>query len=95
MTAWWWGTPCGELLQALEGDYPSLSQFKAAAGQLDQLYLTTRYPDALAGGVPAHAFAREQAEGVIARAAAIYEEARRLVDANLPALRLDNPSLAP
>ena len=41
---------------------PEFAKLKERAAPLDQFYLSTRYPNSLPGGVPAHAFARPDAD---------------------------------
>ena len=60
-----------ELLSSLEPAHPELSGHRELAGLLDQYYLTTRYPDALPGGVPFEAYNRGQGEDAVQGARAI------------------------
>lgn len=47
------------------------------AAPLDQFYLPTRYPNTLPGGIPAHAFARPDAERALEMAREVMAVVRR------------------
>ena len=47
------------------------------AAPLDQFYLPTRYPNTLPGGIPAHAFARPDAERALTMARAVIAAVKR------------------
>jgi HEPN domain-containing protein len=64
-----------ELLAPLAAQDPSLASLRPAAARLDQLYIPTRYPNGLPGGVPAEVFSKEQAVEAIAQAAQFIERA--------------------
>lgn len=64
-----------ELLAPLAEQDPSLASLRPAAARLDQLYIPTRYPNGLPGGVPAEVFSKEQAVEAIAQAAQFMERA--------------------
>jgi len=64
-----------ELLAPLAATDHSLMSLQEAARRLDQLYIPTRYPNGLPGGVPAEVFSREQAAEAIKQAAAFLERA--------------------
>jgi HEPN domain-containing protein len=64
-----------ELLAPLAAQDPSLASLRPAAARLDQLYIPTRYPNGLPGGVPAEVFSGEQAAEAIAQAAQFIERA--------------------
>jgi HEPN domain-containing protein len=64
-----------ELLAPLVAVDPSLSSHEEAARRLDQLYIPTRYPNGLPGGVPAQVFSHGQAAEAIAQAATFLERA--------------------
>ena len=49
------------------------------ARRLDQLYIPTRYPNGLPGGVPAEVFSREQTMEAIAQAQSFLTDAGRIV----------------
>ena len=67
------------LLEPLLVAYPVLAALQEGARRLDQLYIPTRYPNGLPGGVPAHVFSREQTTEAIARAEAFLTSADRLI----------------
>ena len=69
------------LLESMEGRFPGLVPLREQAGVLDQYYVATRYPDALAGGVPFKAFAAKQANEAVASARAFCEAARAATSA--------------
>jgi HEPN domain-containing protein len=64
-----------ELLGPLVDRDPELSSLRASARRLDQLYIPTRYPNGLPGGVPADVFSREQAAEAIDQASAFLQAA--------------------
>ena len=64
-----------ELLAPLAALDPSLTPLQEAARRLDQLYIPTRYPNGLPGGVPAQVFSHGQAADAIAQAATFLERA--------------------
>lgn len=64
-----------ELLAPLVDSDPGLASLRAGARRLDQLYIPTRYPNGLPGGVPADVFSREQAAEAIDQASAFVEAA--------------------
>jgi HEPN domain-containing protein len=68
-----------ELLAPLAERYPDLASLRGAAARLDQLYIPTRYPNGLPGGVPADVFTEEQATEAIAQATTFIERATALV----------------
>jgi HEPN domain-containing protein len=68
-----------DLVKSLTDDFPEVARFKEAAGQLDRYYLTTRYPDALPGGVPYEAFHEKEATAAVDAAASVVEFARTIV----------------
>jgi HEPN domain-containing protein len=67
-----------ELLVALVERHPGLVSLRDAAARLDQLYIPTRYPNGLPGGVPAEVFTQEQAADAIAQATEFIERASEL-----------------
>lgn len=67
-----------ELLAALTERHPSLASLRGAAARLDQLYIPTRYPNGLPGGVPAEVFSKDQADEALAQAADFIERATNL-----------------
>ena len=51
-------------------------RFEAArteAAALDQYYIPTRYPNGLPGGIPAEAYARDDAERALPRSGAVID----------------------
>jgi HEPN domain-containing protein len=64
-----------ELLAPLAALDPSLAALQEAARRLDQLYIPTRYPNGLPGGVPAQVFSQAQAAEAIAQATTFLERA--------------------
>jgi HEPN domain-containing protein len=69
-----------ELLAPLAVLDPSLAALAEAARRLDQLYIPTRYPNGLPGGVAAEVFSRGQAAEAIAQAATFLERAGATID---------------
>ena len=67
-----------ELLATLVERYADLASLRGAAARLDQLYIPTRYPNGLPGGVPAEVFSKEQAAEAIAQATRFIERATDL-----------------
>lgn len=65
-----------ELLRAAAASAPALAQLDDAAMRLDRLYIPTRYPNGLPGGIPADAFSAVDAREAIAHAEAILAAAR-------------------
>jgi HEPN domain-containing protein len=55
-------------------------EIKKRAAPLDKYYIPTRYPNGLPGGIPADAFAREDAEYALKTAAFVIEK----VDSKVP-----------
>ena len=68
-----------ELLTPLAETHPVLATLREAAARLDQLYIPTRYPNGLPGGVPAEVFTEEQAAEAIAQASQFLERATALM----------------
>ncbi|MBI1735251.1 MAG: HEPN domain-containing protein [Candidatus Rokubacteria bacterium] len=67
-----------ELLAPLTERYPVLAGLRAAAARLDQLYIPTRSPNGLPGGVPAEVFSKEQAEEAARQATEFIERVAEL-----------------
>ena len=67
-----------ELLAPLEEIHPTLASLRGTAARLDQLYIPTRYPNGLPGGVPAEVFTKEQAAEAIAQATLFIDRAADL-----------------
>ena len=59
---------------------PGLADLTEAAGILDQYYVPTRYPNALAGGVPFEAFGETQASAAVDAADRFVRIAERHAD---------------
>jgi HEPN domain-containing protein len=68
-----------ELLAPLAETHPVLASLRGAAARLDQLYIPTRYPNGLPGGVPAEVFSNEQATEAIEQAERFIERATELI----------------
>jgi HEPN domain-containing protein len=62
-----------DLLGPLTETYPDLAALRGVAAHLDQLYIPTRYPNGLPGGVPAEMFSSGQATEAIHEAERIVE----------------------
>ena len=60
----------------------SFAALRDSARQLDQLYIPSRYPNGLPGGVPAEVFTASQAEDAVRRARAFVEVARGILRGN-------------
>lgn len=65
------------LLAALKGRRTVNDDLLRMAGQLDQYYVSTRYPDALPGLTPSDAFSVAQARAAIRAAHKVLQWARR------------------
>ena len=68
-----------ELVTRLESTYPQLSSHNRLARVLDQYYVPTRYPDALAGGIPFETYDEEQAQEAVEGAAAVVQSADSII----------------
>ena len=68
-----------DLVRLVEDTYPQLSEHLPAMRRLNIYYVSTRYPDALAGSVPADCFDREQAEEAVGFAAELVAFARSII----------------
>lgn len=68
-----------ELLRAAAASAPTLAPLDDAAMRLDRLYIPTRYPNGLPGGIPADAFSAADATEAIAHAQAILAAARATI----------------
>jgi HEPN domain-containing protein len=66
-----------ELIARLVDRFPQLAELREIAGILDQFYVSTRYPNGLAGGVPFEAFSESQARAAVDGAEQFVEAARR------------------
>lgn len=69
-----------ELLKQVAVQHPEFSKFSAQGVKLDQYYLSSRYPDAVAEpAIPSEIFVEEQAEEALAIARRIFEASRRVI----------------
>lgn len=68
-----------ELLAPLAETHPDLASLRSVAARLDQLYIPTRYPNGLPGGVPAEVFSQEQAAEAIDEATRVIDRAAALI----------------
>lgn len=68
-----------ELLAPILDRHPGLAALVPGARHLDQLYIPTRYPNGLPGGVPAEVFSSDQATAAIDDATKFLEAARTLL----------------
>lgn len=69
-----------ELLAPLTETYPDLASLRSVAARLDQLYIPTRYPNGLPGGVPAEVFSLEQAREAIDQATRVIDFAAASIE---------------
>jgi HEPN domain-containing protein len=76
------GHSCVALLDRLATSHPGLATHRPAAAVLDQFYVTARYPNGLPAGIPSEVFVRQQAEGAIAGAEAIFAAVGALLPAH-------------
>ena len=68
-----------ELLAQAAETAPTLLELSRDASRLDKLYIPTRYPNGLPGGVPAESYAAEDAADAIAAAERVVAESARLL----------------
>lgn len=68
-----------DLLAPLVASHPALASLRGPAARLDHLYIPTRYPNGLPGGVPAEVFSEEQATEAVAQAAQFSERVAVLI----------------
>jgi HEPN domain-containing protein len=66
-----------ELAGRLASAMPEVGRLREQAGQLDQYYVATRYPNGLPGGVPFEAFGERQAREAVEAARAFVAIAKR------------------
>lgn len=70
-----WGHSVTQLIRDLPDPIGSLFRpHLDAALSLDKLYIPTRYPDALAGLIPAEAYTRKEAEAALDHASVLLKE---------------------
>ena len=75
-----WGHVVTELLEALRPHRPDIAHaLLDRARALDKLYIPTRYPNGLAGGVPTDFYTRPEAERAIADAEAVLAVCQNLL----------------
>lgn len=63
-----WGHSTAELCNDAKNFDPEFSTIESNARSLDKYYIPTRYPNALPGGIPSHAFDEEDAKRAISLA---------------------------
>ena len=69
-----------ELIKEVSQKRPEFSPLRPQATILDQYYLTTRYPDAVAEpAIPSEIFTQEQAQQALRIARAIFEKSKSLI----------------
>jgi HEPN domain-containing protein len=68
-----------ELLRSAAASAPALAALDDAAMRLDRLYIPTRYPNGLPGGIPADAFSAADATEAISQAEALLAAARATI----------------
>lgn len=68
-----WGHSVAELCERAAVFDPAFADLERDGAKLDRLYVPTRYPNGLPGGLPAKAFDREDADAGIERATAILD----------------------
>ncbi|MGH9786360.1 MAG: HEPN domain-containing protein [Terriglobia bacterium] len=69
-----------ELIKQVSQKRPEFLPFRGDAGTLDQYYLTTRYPDAVAEpAIPSEIFTKKQAEEAVRIARSIFELSKSLM----------------
>ena len=69
-----------ELIKEVSQKRPDFLPLRAQAGILDQYYLTTRYPDAVAEpAIPSEIFTQQQAEDALRTARSIFEMSKSVI----------------
>ncbi len=68
-----WGHSVAELLDDASASNPQFLAFKDKGASLDRLYIPTRYPNGLPGGIPAESFTEKDAREAL-------EMAREIID---------------
>ena len=69
-----------ELTKEISKKRPEFSSLLAAGGKLDQYYLSTRYPDAVAEpAIPSEIFTEDQARDAVGLARNIFETSKSLI----------------
>ncbi len=69
-----------ELLNSLVSTHKDIDSLREAAGRLDQYYISTRYPDALPGGLPFQTYSKGQAEEAVGMASEIVTSSRAYLE---------------
>ncbi len=68
-----WGHSVAELCNRAAAIEPTFGALERDGAKLDRLYIPTRYPNGLPGGLPVDAFDREDADAAIERATRIVD----------------------
>lgn len=69
-----------ELIKQVSETYPEFLKLRDKAVRLDQYYLSSRYPDAIAEpAIPSEVFVKDQAEEAVNIAKKIFEVCKRIV----------------
>jgi HEPN domain-containing protein len=68
-----WGHSVTDLLDGLSGAVAGPEELMDAARELDKVYITSRYPDALPSGSPRSLYTQTEAERMVVHAARILE----------------------
>ena len=69
-----------ELIKEIKKTRPEFSKLFTEGAKLDQYYLSSRYPDAVAEpAIPSEIFSKDQAEEAVRAARAIYEQCRKVI----------------
>ena len=74
------GHSVAELIDQAARNAPEFSDLRARGARLDRYYIITRYPNGLPGGIPADAFAEEDARQAVSAAADIIRCVERSVE---------------
>ena len=74
------GHSVAELIDQAARNAPELSDLRARGARLDRYYIPTRYPNGLPGGIPADAFAEEDARQAVSAAADIIRCVEKSVE---------------
>jgi HEPN domain-containing protein len=68
-----WGHSVAELIDDASAADPGFKALKLKAAFLDRLYIPTRYPNGLPGGIPSESFTEKDAEEALQAAGEIIE----------------------
>ena len=74
------GHSCLRLIKQLEEQHPSLASYLESARLLDQVYITSPYPNGELELAPYELFSRSQAEDLMSRGRETVDEAGRIID---------------